>query len=251
MFNVMVMIACKNLVFNHIEAVIFDKDGTLENSHAFWCEVGIKRAALIDARLPGIGESLLLAFGIVNQTLDPGGLMAVGSREENEIATAAYIAQTGCHWFKAKQIARDAFNEAAKYFPKTSQSSPLFADSLATISSLKQAGLKLGILSADSTPEVESFVNRHQLKEYIQLNMGSDEGIYKPNPQLFIQACQRLGVEPHRTLMVGDSEGDVEMAKDAGAAAAIEIQRDRNLARLTNAEIQIASLLEIIPLTAN
>jgi phosphoglycolate phosphatase len=244
----MVAIACKDLVFNHIEAVIFDKDGTLENSHAYWYEVGIKRVALIDARFPGIGKSLFQAFGILKQTLDPMGLMAVGSRQENEIAAAAYIAQRGCSWFEAKQIAGDAFNEAAKYFTKTSQSSPLFIDSLAILQSLNQAGLKIGILSADSTSEVEAFVDRHQLREYIQLSMGCDREIYKPNPQLLRQACERLKVKCDRTIMVGDSWGDLAMAKNAGAAAAIYIQRDRS-ARLTNADVSIASLSDIVPLT--
>ncbi len=253
----MIAIACKDLVFNNIEAVIFDKDGTLENSAAFWREVGIKRARLIDARIPGIAASLLTAFGIVDNILDPQGLMAVGSREENEIAAAAYIAQTGRSWFEAKQIASNAFIEAAKYLTKTAESSPLFADSLETIKSLKSTGLRLGILSADSTPEVEAFVDRHQLREYIQLNMGVHEGIHKPNPQLFVRACQRLKVEPNKTLMVGDSWGDMAMAAAAGAAATIGIERDRNSAHLTddtsrgrgrvltNADVRIASLLEI------
>ncbi len=271
----MIAIACKDLLFNNIEAVIFDKDGTLENSAAFWREVGIKRARLINARIPGIAEPLLMAFGIVDNILDPTGLMAVGSREENEIAAAAYIAETGRSWFEARQIARDAFSEAAKYLTKTPESSPLFGDSLEIIKSLKQTGLKLGILSADSTPEVEAFVDRHQLREYIQLNMGADEGIHKPNPQLFVRACQRLRVETSKTLMVGDSWGDMEMATAAGAAAAIGIERDSNSTHLTddtsrgrgcgiqfrtlnrpsalrgrgrvltNADVRIASLLEI------
>ena len=256
----MVAIACKDLLFNDIEAIIFDKDGTLENSAAFWREVGIKRASLIDARIPGIAESLLMAFGIVDNNLDPTGLMAVGSREENEIAAAAYIAETGCSWFEAKQVARDAFTEAEKYLTKTPKSAPLFADSLKTIKSLKQTGLKLAILSADSTSGVEAFVDRHQLREFIQLNMGADEGINKPNPQLFIRACQKLKVEPHKTLMVGDSWGDMAMATAAGAAAAIGIERNDNslylrdntrLSKsghshfLTNANVKITSLLEI------
>ena len=241
----MIAIACKELLFDDIEAVIFDKDGTLENSSVFWLEIGIQRARLIDARIPGIRETLLMAFGIVDRTLDPTGLMAVGSREENEIAAAAYIAATGRSWFEAKQIAHNAFNEAAKYLSKTPESAPLFADSRETLKSLANAGLKLGILSADSTPEVAAFVSRFQLQEYIQLSMGADEGIHKPNPQLLVRACQRLEVEPHRTLMVGDSWGDLEMAKNAGAAAAIGIQRDNKSIDLTPGDIAIASLSEI------
>lgn len=241
----MVVVACKDLVFKNIEAVIFDKDGTLENSRAFWYNMGIERIRLIDACIPGIKSSLLKAFGISNATLDPTGLMAVGSRAENEIAAAAYIAATGCSWYQAKQIAHHAFEEAARYFTKTSESAPLFPDSLAILKSLHGAGLKLGILSADSTAEVAAFVGRHQLQEYIQLSMGTDGSIYKPNPQLLRQACHQLQVEPERVLMVGDSQGDLQMAKNAGAAAAIGIQRENNSVDLAGGDIAIASLLEI------
>ena len=88
-------------VFRNIEAVIFDKDGTLEDSQSYLRELGIKRARLIDAQIPGIGEPLLMAFGMQNNQLDPAGLMAVGSRHENEIAAAAYIAETGRSWFES------------------------------------------------------------------------------------------------------------------------------------------------------
>ena len=240
----MVVVACKDLVFKNIEAVIFDKDGTLENSRAFWCQVGMARVRKIDACIPGIGSSLLKAFGIANATLDVTGLMAVGSRVENEIAAAAYIAETGYSWHEAKQIARHAFEEVAQSLIKTSESAPLFPDSLAILKSLHSAGLKLGILSADSTAEVEAFVSRHQLQDYIQLSMGTDGNIYKPNPQLLLQACHHLQVIPERVLMVGDSWGDLQMAKNAGAAA-IGIQRENNSADLTCGDIAIASLVEI------
>jgi phosphoglycolate phosphatase len=51
-------------------------------------------------------------FGIEGDTLDPTGLMAVGSRRENEIAAAAYIAETGRGWIESLAIARSAFEEA-------------------------------------------------------------------------------------------------------------------------------------------
>ena len=89
----MVAINCRDVIFQDIQGIIFDKDGTLENSQEFLRNLGQKLARLIDAKIPGIGEPLLMSFGIDGQSINPTGLMAVGSRRENEIAAAAYIAE--------------------------------------------------------------------------------------------------------------------------------------------------------------
>ncbi len=239
-------IRCRNHEFPNIQAILFDKDGTLEDSQSFLRELGYKRARMIDAQIPGIGEPLLMAFGIQDSVLDPTGLMAVGSRRENEIAAAAYIAETGRSWFESLAIARNAFIEADKYLQDKAATSPLFTGSLEVLKFLSEAGLKLGILSADSTAQIESFVKRHQLSDYIQVMMGADRGLSKPDPALFLQACQELGVEPNVTLMVGDSQGDLEMAKAAGAAGAIGIcWGNPQAAYLEKADVAIAQLDEI------
>ena len=240
-----IAIACKDIQFPSIAAIIFDKDGTLEDSQAFWHQLGIKRVSLIETRISGIKESLLRVFGIDNNTFNSTGLMAVGSSEENLIAAAAYIAETGISWSEAKHIARDAFAEAARYLSKTPESAPLFPETRETIISLANAGLKLGIISADSTPGVESFVVDHHLEEYIQLTMGTDRGIYKPDPRLFIEACQILNVKPSETLMVGDSQVDIDMAVSAGAAATIGICRNSNTIPVASADIILTDLSEI------
>ena len=219
----MVTIRCGDRVFTNIEAVIFDKDGTLEDSQAYLRELGIKRARLIDAQIPGIGEPLLMAFGMQDNQLDPAGLMSVGSRHENEIAAAAYIAETGRSWFESLKIARSSFTDADQYCQPDANTSPMFAGSLDVIKTLSDAGLKLAILSAARTASVERFVTEHQLSAYISLLMGADQGLSKPNPAFFLKACDALGVKPEVTLMVGDSQGDMEMSKNANAAAAIGI----------------------------
>lgn len=242
----MVTIRCREVTFSNIQAILFDKDGTLEDSQAFLRELGQKRARLIDAQIPGIGEPLLMAFGINGDTLDPTGLMAVGSRRENEIAAAAYIAETGRGWLESLAIARNAFAEADRYLQDRANTSPLFAGCLEVLKCLSDAGLKLGILSAATTARVEAFVQRHQLEPYILLQQGVDEGPSKPDPVLLLQACQTLGVEPAFTLMVGDSVGDIEMARRAGAAGCIGIcWGTPAAAHLEAADVVISQLDEI------
>lgn len=223
---------------------MFDKDGTLEDSQEYLRNLGQKRSRLIDAQIPGIGEPLLMAFGIQGDTLDPTGLLAVGSRGETEIAAAAYIAETGRGWLESRAIARRAFEEADQFIGITP--SPLFVGSLEVLKYLSEAGLKLGILSAASTERVQAFVARHQLSVYIQLQMGVDRGPSKPDPALFLEACQKLGVEPSATLMVGDSSGDIEMARSAGAAGCIGICWGKpEAAHLEAADVAIAQLDQI------
>ena len=244
-----IAIACQGLEFHNLRAIIFDKDGTLENSLPFWREVGIQRARVIDARIPGVGEPLLMAFGIQDNALEPTGLLAVGSRRENEIAAAAYIAETGRSWYESLEIARESFTEVSesKYLTKTSESAGLFPDAIELFEKLKQTGSKIGILSADSTEEVKQFVSNHKLQDYIDLSMGVDGKLFKPDPQLYLQACQSLKIAPEQTLMIGDSQGDIQMAKAAGAAGTIGIDRYQNgLSLLGDAVISNLSEIQIL-----
>ncbi|MEA5514751.1 HAD family hydrolase [Nodularia sp. UHCC 0506] len=240
----MVTIKCKNLSFSNIQAIFFDKNGTLEDSEAYLRSLGQKSARMIDAQIPGIGEPLLMAFGINSDTLDPAGLIAVASRRETEIAAAAYIAETGRGWFESLKIARQSLDEAEKYLGTTP--APLFPGSLDLLKSLSAAGIKLGIISAATTAEVSNFVVRHQLTDYIQLQKGVDDGPGKPDPVLFLQACEALGVEPGNTLMVGDAVGDMQMARSAKAAGCIGITWVGKSNHVQGADVVINQLDEIV-----
>lgn len=242
----MVTIKCRGITFSNIEAVIFDKDGTLEDSQEFLRLLGIKRSRLADAQIPGVGEPLQMALGINGASIDPTGLLAVGSRRENEIVAAGYIAETGRGWLESLTIARRAFDEADEMF-KNASSSPMFVGSLEVLKNLSEAGLKLGILSAATTASVQKFVKTHELSDWIQLEMGVDSTLHKPDPKLFLQACAQLGVNPAATLMVGDSAGDIQMGKNAGAAGCIGIcWGNAEVSHLEKADVAIASLDEMI-----
>jgi phosphoglycolate phosphatase len=239
----LVTIQCGKVKFSNIEAILFDKNGTLEDSETLLRNLAQKAARIIDAKIPGIGEPLLMAFGVNGDTLDAAGLMATASRRETEVAAAAYIAETGKGWFESLEISRKSLDEAEKYVGLAA--SPLFPGCLELLKNLSQAGIKLGILSAASTEEVKNFVATHNLGDYFQVEMGVDDGPNKPDPALFIQTCQKLGVKPGATLMVGDSVGDMKMAKDAIAAGCIGITWIGRHDNVKGADVVITDLNQI------
>jgi len=226
--------------------VLFDKDGTLADTESFLKSVGQKRSRLIDAKIPGVQEPLLMAFGLEGDQLNAAGLLAVGTRREAEIAAAAYVAETGRNWVEALEIASTAFAEAEQYLQRKADHTPLIQGALEVLKTLAMSGLKLGILSSDTTVNVEDFVQKYQLATYVELRMGTDAGPSKPNPLLFYQACDTLNVTPQVTLMVGDSRADVAMARAAGAAGCIGVTWGwRSPPSLVDADIAIHRLDEI------
>jgi len=239
----MATIKCGNISFSNIEAILFDKNGTLEDSEIYLRSLAQKTARIIDAQIPGVGEPLLMAFGVNGDYLDPAGLVSVASRQETEAAAAAYIAETGRGWIESLNIARQALDEADRYLGQTP--APLFDGGLQILQTLSGAGLKLGILSAATTLEVQSFVTAHQLGDYLQLQMGVDAGPSKPDPTLFWQACQALGTKPEATLMVGDSVADMQMARNAQAAGCIGITWVNQPSNVAGADVVISQLVEI------
>jgi phosphoglycolate phosphatase len=239
----MTTINCLDRHFPQIQAIIFDKDGTLEDSGAYLRNLAQKRADAIDLIIPGLGEPVLKAFGIDRNILDPAGLQAVGSRAENQIVAAGYIAATGKSWMNAIDLARQAFVTADALFRSTPAS--IFPGCLEKIQTLANAGIKLGIISAATTRQVTRFAEYHQLNSYFQVLLGSDLDFAKPDPRLFQYACDKLGVNPDRTLMIGDGSGDMMMGSRGGAAGCIGISWDGISSQLPGADLMITDLSQL------
>jgi phosphoglycolate phosphatase len=243
----MPLITCLDRQFSDIQAIIFDKDGTLEDSGDYLRNVAQKRSRLIDAQIPGVGEPLLMAFGVDGLILDPAGLQAVGSRHENEIAAAAYVAETGRGWSAALDIVRGAFTEVDRVMESTPAA--MFPGCLQAIESFSAVGIRLSIVSAATTSQVVNFANYHKLQSHFQVLLGSDLQFSKPDPRLFQFACQEMGVDPAKTLMVGDSSWDMIMGSQGGAAGCIGISWGRAGKPLAMADISISDLAELKILT--
>ncbi len=213
----MATIRCLNQQFENIQAVLFDKDGTLANVESYLRALGEARSHSINAQVPGIHNSLMAAFGITENGIDPTGLMAVGSRYENEIAAAAYVAATGKGWIDALALVSLAFQQAEASLPEKSLETPLIAGTKRLLQRLKLANIKLGIVSSDTHIEVTSFVNRYQLSEISWYCGATANMLIKTHPDFLEFACRETGIDAKATLIIGDAASDLQLALQGAA----------------------------------
>lgn len=66
----------------------------------------------------------------------------------------------------------------------------------------------------------EPLLDHFDLRRFLPVAISGDTlPTRKPDPQMLFEACQRLGAEPARAWMIGDSRNDVQAARAAGMAA--------------------------------
>ncbi|WP_298344007.1 HAD family hydrolase [uncultured Algibacter sp.] len=86
---------------------------------------------------------------------------------------------------------------------------------LELLDTLHNKGLKLAILSNKEdglTKKVASAL----LPEYITPVLGlKDEALKKPNPEVLLQLCETLNINPEEAIYVGDTDVDILVAKNA------------------------------------
>lgn len=241
----MITLQCQGRRFTGIRAVIFDKDGTLANVESFLRNLVHRRVRLIDAQVPGVQEPLLMAFGVDADQINPAGLMAVGSRRENEIAAAAYIAETGRDWAEALRIVHAAFAEADKETQQKANETPLVNGALPLLDRFFSAGLKLAMLSSDSSQNVQEFIARYQLEEYFLVQSGVDGFLSKAEPLLLEKILFQLQTTPEQTIVVGDSDIDVQIAHSLGCQGCIGVTGGWSKPPTVHADVLVRSLSEI------
>lgn len=213
----MATIRCLNQQFESIQAVLFDKDGTLANVESYLRALGEARSHFIDAQVPGIHDLLMTAFGIPNDGIDPTGLMAVGSRYENEIAAAAYVAATGKGWIDALALVNIAFHQAEVALTEKSLKTPLIVGAKRLLQRLELANVKIGIVSSDTHVEVASFIDRYQLSEISWYRGVTTDALTKTHPDFLAFACREMEVDAADTLVVGDAASDLQLALQGAA----------------------------------
>jgi beta-phosphoglucomutase family hydrolase len=181
-------------------AFIFDMDGTLVDNMAYHM------------------QSWLAFFARRGHDLEPEAFFrATAGRQGHEIM-AAYL---GDHLSKEESAMLDQEKEALYR--------ELYAPHLAPVAGLEQfmasarsAGVKLAVATAAPNDNIAFTLDGLDLRKQFDAIAGAaDVARGKPNPDVFLLAAERSGVQPSHSIVFEDAPLGVEAARRAGMRAVV------------------------------
>lgn len=114
----------------------------------------------------------------------------------------------------------DFINEMKQNFTTEiihTQCKPTFCHEYA-LAKLKAMGLKLAVASNSIRHTVELMMEKAHLTRYLDVMLSNqDVKNGKPDPEIYLKAMEKLGLEPHECLVVEDNENGIRAARASGA----------------------------------
>jgi phosphoglycolate phosphatase len=94
----------------------------------------------------------------------------------------------------------------------------LFDGTVELLHALKARNHWLGVATGKSRSGLDAALQSVQLQGLFDGTRTADETASKPHPQMLLELMREFGAEPARTLMIGDTTHDLQMARNAGTA---------------------------------
>jgi phosphoglycolate phosphatase len=231
-----------------IDLLVFDKDGTLIEFHLMWggwvdrLAVGLEAATSLPLR-----EGLYALLGVDLETglVHAHGLLAATPMSRIREAVEKFVRDAGAGPDAARAAVDDAWdapNPVALARPVT-ELGPLLSRVR------RRVGLLAVATSDDRGPTVRTLSALGVAAEFADLACADDGFPNKPAPDPVLRLCERLGVPPERTAVVGDSPADLRMGRAAGVARTIAVLTGvGDLATLEPlADVVLGSIADLAP----
>ncbi|WP_460327656.1 HAD family hydrolase [Paenibacillus sp. YSY-4.3] len=238
------------------QAILFDKDGTLLDFMALWGEWAMTLLDLLDGHLELMGarridsRAALLGLKLDEQQqiedYDKTGPLAMGSEEEVTALLAWQLYAAGVPWNEALIQVRQFSSSAMIELKKRRNARPMLGLE-AFLEACQGQGVRLAVVTSDTTEAAREHLNWMGIAHYFDVIVGRDRvSLGKPFPEMAVLACRELGVAPEHAVVVGDSNGDMQMGKQAGARMTVGLAPDGGgESYLLDADVVIRSFLEM------
>jgi phosphoglycolate phosphatase len=103
-----------------------------------------------------------------------------------------------------------------QFYQAGEESIPLYEGAKELVEYLSQQGYYLGVATGKGRRGLNRALARSGIGHHFIATRCVDECFSKPHPQMIEELMQEVATEPHKTLMVGDTSFDLQMAKNAG-----------------------------------
>ena len=192
-----------NLIANRFDTVIYDLDGTLIDSARDMC-VAVSRV-LADHGLPPINDE------------DARHFMGEGSK----VTMRRAFAKAGRTLDEAEASA--VTREFVRYYESDPVSHTIAFDGVAeVVAHFDRLGLKQGVCTNKFETPSRMILEHLKLMPPISDVAGADSfPVRKPDPRHILMLLERMGGDPKRAVMIGDSTHDAEAARGAGIPAVL------------------------------
>ena len=204
-----------------IRGILFDKDGTLLDFFETWIPA-YKAAVEVASDFigdPAMGDRMLRATGFdpASGALDSLSLLAGGTTAEICDAWADEAGLVEREMFSLR--VHDAMDDYAARYPVP------IADGLDILfERLAGKGYALGIATMDSEVVAKVTAETLGLSRWLSFLAGYNSGHgAKPEPGMVLGFCAATGLTPVEVLVIGDTDRDVNMARNAGAGMAVGV----------------------------
>ena len=201
-----------------IQAIIFDKDGTLMKFDSFW--VDVSRCAIRDIlrqlNRDDIPMSRLLeALGISGDTADIDGLLCKGTYEQIALAIGDILRKLGVDISDTDivKMTVSAYNDNAD----SGKVEPACANIRGMLEKLKNGDRKLAVVTTDDSQITHKCLEKLGIEDLFE-KIYTDDGInpIKPNPRCALEFLSEFHIPAEKALMVGDTMTDIHFARNAG-----------------------------------
>ena len=137
------------------------------------------------------------------------------------------------------------------YFSKKISRDDLFSGIYEMLETLNQAGFKLAVATGKTREGLDEALDATNTRDLFCLTRCADETKSKPHPLMLEEIMAHAEISPERTLMVGDSTHDLQMALNAGIASIGVASGAHDLTELQNCQplhcfLQTTELLRLI-----